>query len=162
MKENPDKNDEYLDWFVSLQLEVLSKSAPDLIKLKDKINRNIGRVQLDATTRYDLHIRLESMPKHTRRLCSVQHNNHPRRHAVYNRLGARFTRQCNGRRRNNVSCPQIERRHGNSKKIHRKILRKVRQTAKICSKMDPDNRGFSICKMQRTRQRTSSFLVKRR
>ncbi len=68
MKENPDKNDEYLDLFVSLQLEVLSKSAPDLIKLKDKINRNIGRVQLDATTRYDLHTRLESMPKHTR-LC---------------------------------------------------------------------------------------------
>ena len=43
MKENPDKNDEYLDWFVSLQLEVLSKSAPELIKLKDKINKHRSR-----------------------------------------------------------------------------------------------------------------------
>lgn len=64
MKENPDKKDEYIDLFVTLQLEVLSKSAPNLIRLKDKINRNIRLAQLDATTRYDLHTRLENMPKH--------------------------------------------------------------------------------------------------
>lgn len=68
MKENPNEKDRYMELMVDLQLEVLSKSAPDLIRLKDKINRNIAKVKLDATTRYDLHTRLESMPKHAK-LC---------------------------------------------------------------------------------------------
>lgn len=64
MKENPDKFDEYLDQFVDLQLLVHSKKAPLLNKLKDKMNRKITQTDLDATTRYELHTRLESMPKH--------------------------------------------------------------------------------------------------
>lgn len=64
MKEHPDKFDEYLDQFVDLQLLVHSKKAPLLNKLKDKMNRKITQTDLDATTRYELHTRLESMPKH--------------------------------------------------------------------------------------------------
>ena len=64
MQENPDKYDEYLNLFVDLQLEVHSKKAPLLNKLKDKMNRKITQTDLDATTRYELHTRLESMPKH--------------------------------------------------------------------------------------------------
>lgn len=64
VKENPDKFDEYLDRFVDLQLLVHSKKAPLLTKLKDKMNRKITQTDLDATTRYELHTRLESMPKH--------------------------------------------------------------------------------------------------
>lgn len=66
MKENPDKEDEYLELFVKLQMEVHSKSAPLLNKLKDKMNRKISQADLNATTRYDLHTRLDSMPKHTK------------------------------------------------------------------------------------------------
>lgn len=64
MKDNPDKFDEYLKLFVKLQIEVHSKKAPLLNKLKDKMNRKITQTDLDATTRYELHTRLEAMPKH--------------------------------------------------------------------------------------------------
>lgn len=66
MSENPDKLDEYLELFVNLQLEVQSKKSPLLNKLKDKMNRKINETSLDATTRYELHTRLESMPKHNK------------------------------------------------------------------------------------------------
>lgn len=64
MKENPDKYDEYLEKFVDLQIAVQSNKAPQLPKLKDKMNRKISETGLDATVRYELHTRLESMPKH--------------------------------------------------------------------------------------------------
>lgn len=66
MKENSDKMAEYLEILVDLQLEVHSKKAPLLNKLKDKMNRKISEADLDATTRYELHTRLEGMPKHTK------------------------------------------------------------------------------------------------
>ena len=66
MIENPDKMDEYLDRFVNLQLQIHSFKAPLLNKLKDKMNRKISEADIDATTRYELHTRLESMPKHTK------------------------------------------------------------------------------------------------
>ena len=66
MKENPDKYDEYLELFVDLQIEMHTKRAPLLNKLKDKMNRKISESNLDATTRYELHTRLEGMPKHNK------------------------------------------------------------------------------------------------
>lgn len=66
MAENPEKQEEYLNLFVDIQLEMHSKTMPRLHKLKDKMNRKISASPLDATTRYDLHTRLESMPKHTK------------------------------------------------------------------------------------------------
>lgn len=63
MEENPDKYDEYMELFVDLQMSVHAQKAPLLNKLKDKMNRKITESDLDATTRYDLHTRLESMPK---------------------------------------------------------------------------------------------------
>lgn len=64
MKENPHKYDEYLNLFVDIQLEIQSKKAPMLNKLKDKMKRKISETGLDATTRYDLHTRLGGMPEH--------------------------------------------------------------------------------------------------
>ena len=58
--------DEYLELLVDLQLEMHSKTCPMLGKLKDKMNRKISQSDLDATTRYDLHTRLEGMPKHNK------------------------------------------------------------------------------------------------
>lgn len=66
IEENPDKKEEYLELLVDLQLEVHKKSAPMLNKLKDKMSRKIDQTTLDATTRYDLHTRLNAMPKHTK------------------------------------------------------------------------------------------------
>ena len=66
MQDNPEKKEEYLNLFVDLQLEVQSKTCRLLNKLKDKMNRKISETDLDATTRYDLHTRLEGMPKHTK------------------------------------------------------------------------------------------------
>ena len=73
MEENPEKKDEYLAMFVDLQLLVQSKTNPLLNKLKDKMNRKISMAELDATTRYDLHTRLEGMPKHNK-LCHGDFN----------------------------------------------------------------------------------------
>lgn len=64
MEENPDKVEEYLEMFVALQMEIHSKKAPLLNKLRDKMNRKIEQTGLDATTRYELHARLDAMPKH--------------------------------------------------------------------------------------------------
>lgn len=63
-KENPEKADEYLDLFIDIQMEIHKQRAPLLSRLKDKMNRKISATELSATTRYELHTRLESMPKH--------------------------------------------------------------------------------------------------
>ena len=66
MEENPDKYDEYLELFVDIQMQIHNSRAPLLTKLKDKMNRKISEANLDATTRYELHTRLEGMPKHNK------------------------------------------------------------------------------------------------
>lgn len=66
MEENPDKLEDYMEQFVLLQKEILSKRSPLLTKLKDKMNRKISQSGLDATTRYDLHTRLAAMPDHVK------------------------------------------------------------------------------------------------
>jgi len=66
MEEDPDNMEKYLNRFVDLQLEVQSKTSPLLTKLKDKMSRKISIADLDATTRYDLHTRLEGMPRHNK------------------------------------------------------------------------------------------------
>jgi len=66
MEENSSKKDEYLDRFVDIQLSIHEKRSPLLNSLKDKMNRKISSGDLDATTRYELHTRLEGMPKHVK------------------------------------------------------------------------------------------------
>lgn len=59
--------EKYMEDFVDLQLQVHSKKAPLLNKLKDKLARQINSLkELDATARYELLTRLESMPKHNK------------------------------------------------------------------------------------------------
>lgn len=73
MEEHPEKKDEYLERFVDIQLEMHQKTAPRLGKLKDKMKRKISETGLDATTRYELDARLNSMPKHNK-LCHGDFN----------------------------------------------------------------------------------------
>ena len=66
IEEDPEKKEEYISLLVDMQIEVHSKTCPLLNKLKDKMSRKIAECELDATTRYDLHTRLEGMPKHNK------------------------------------------------------------------------------------------------
>ena len=66
MEEDEDKKGEYIELLVDIQMAVHSKTSPLLNKLKDKMSRKIAESDLDATTRYDLHTRLEGMPKHNK------------------------------------------------------------------------------------------------
>ncbi len=63
MEENPDKMDEYLEFFVDLQLQVLNSSCPLLNRLKEKMHRKIDQTELSSFVKYELHTRLDGMPK---------------------------------------------------------------------------------------------------
>jgi uncharacterized protein (TIGR02172 family) len=66
IEEDPEKKAEYIELLVDLHMNVHAKTCPLLNKLKDKMSRKIAETDLDATTRYDLHTRLEGMPKHNK------------------------------------------------------------------------------------------------
>lgn len=66
MEENPQNKDAYLEQFVELQMDVHTHRAPLLNKLHDKMKRKIDETGLDATTRYELHTRLDSTPHHNK------------------------------------------------------------------------------------------------
>ena len=67
MKADPENVEKYMSDFVDLQLQIHEKKAPMLNKLKDKLAAQIDHLkELDATQRYELRTRLESMPKHTK------------------------------------------------------------------------------------------------
>lgn len=73
MKENPEKKQEYLERLVDIQMELHSKTCPMLNLHYDKMRRKIAQTGLDATTRYELDSRLDSLPRH-RKLCHGDFN----------------------------------------------------------------------------------------
>lgn len=75
MKKHPEKMDEYMELFVDIHLQIHSKTAPLLNKLKEKLIRQIDSLsgELDATSRYELHTRLDGMPKH-KKVCHGDFN----------------------------------------------------------------------------------------
>lgn len=67
MERDPANIETYLDTFVDIQLSIHEKRGASLIKLKDKMRDKISAAHaIDATTRYELHTRLEGMPKHNK------------------------------------------------------------------------------------------------
>ena len=68
MEENPQKIEEYLDLMVDLQTEMHEKSVQLLPRLKDKMLYKISQTSFDDGVKYELQMRLESMPKHSK-LC---------------------------------------------------------------------------------------------
>lgn len=73
MLDHPEKINEYLDKFIEIQLEMHSKKAPMLNRQYDKFYKKISDSKFDATTRYDLHARLNSMKRHDK-LCHGDFN----------------------------------------------------------------------------------------
>lgn len=65
MTTNPDKIDEYMSLFVSIQRDIHSRKHMLLTKYKDKLVMKILNSGLDASARYDLSLRLSAMPKGT-------------------------------------------------------------------------------------------------
>lgn len=73
MKEHPEKEDEYLNLFVDIQLEILSKKVPLLNRIKDKYRRKLTEVNIDNNIKYELSQRLEGMKNHDK-LCHGDFN----------------------------------------------------------------------------------------
>ncbi len=68
MEEDSETFDKHLQMFVDIQIKITTKTCPLLSRLKDKMHRKIDLTDLDEPTKYELHTRLEAMPKHTK-LC---------------------------------------------------------------------------------------------
>lgn len=75
MDENKDKEDEYIEKLVDIQIDIQKVKCPSLNLLTNKLHERISstRDYIEATTRYELHMRLNSMPKHTK-LCHCDMN----------------------------------------------------------------------------------------
>lgn len=73
MRENPAEEEKYLDLMVELQVEMHSRRVPLLPRLKDKMQNKIGHTDFNDTIKYELQMRIESMPKHLK-LCHGDFN----------------------------------------------------------------------------------------
>ena len=76
MQDHPEKEDEYLDFFVDLQIKMSKEKVPLLGHLRDKMHAKISASSYPASVRYDLHVRLDGVHRHTE-LChgAVQPSN---------------------------------------------------------------------------------------
>lgn len=68
MQKHPEKEDEYLNFFVDLQIKMSQERVPLLGHLRDKMHAKISASSFPATVRYDLHVRLDGLPRH-KKLC---------------------------------------------------------------------------------------------
>lgn len=74
MEEEPEKLREHMERFVNLQLQIHSQRVSTIKRLCHKLMDQINSLKdLDATSRYELAARLNSMPKHTK-LCHGDFN----------------------------------------------------------------------------------------
>jgi aminoglycoside phosphotransferase (APT) family kinase protein len=73
MKNDPGNFDRYLEQFVDIQLDMHQYTATRLPLLLDKLHRKIIASGLDATVRYELRTRLDSLPRH-KKLCHGDYN----------------------------------------------------------------------------------------
>jgi len=73
MEKNKDKEQQYIERFVDIQLDMHRHSATRLPLLIEKMERKIKASDLDSTARYEILGRLAGMPKHTK-LCHGDFN----------------------------------------------------------------------------------------
>ncbi len=64
MQKDSSSFDGYLREFIEIQKSIHEKRSPLLTKFKDKMTTKIMQCELDASTRYDLCLRLNNMPMH--------------------------------------------------------------------------------------------------
>ncbi len=68
MEKYPEKEDTYLNFFVDLQIRMSEEKVPLLGHLRDKMHAKISASPYPASIRYDLHMRLDGLPRH-KKLC---------------------------------------------------------------------------------------------
>lgn len=73
MKEQPEKEDEYLQKFVDLQALVHTKRSQGLMRIKEKMNAKIAQTDFDDAIKFELASRLAGMPNHEK-LCHGDFN----------------------------------------------------------------------------------------
>ena len=74
MAQNPEKEDEYLNIFTDVQLNILSKTVPLLNTIKDKYKRRIDNMSnISENVKYELLQRLDGMKNH-KKLCHGDFN----------------------------------------------------------------------------------------
>ena len=73
LRKYPEKTEEFLSLFIGTQLEIHSKKHLLLTKYADKLKMKILQSELSASTRYDLSMRLDGMPRHTH-VCHGDYN----------------------------------------------------------------------------------------
>ena len=74
MEEHPEKEDEYLNLFVDLQLKVLSHRVPLLNRIKEKYTRKINQTEsIHDNAKYELLQRLDGMENHNK-VCHGDYN----------------------------------------------------------------------------------------
>lgn len=74
MEQNPDKEDEYLNRFVDIQLEILGHNVKILNRIKEKYNKRIDSLtNINDNVKYELLQRLDGMKNHTK-LCHGDYN----------------------------------------------------------------------------------------
>ena len=74
MKQYPEKEEEYLNKFIDIQLEILSNNVPLINRIKDKYKRKINDLlDINDNVKYELLQRLDGMKNHTK-LCHGDYN----------------------------------------------------------------------------------------
>lgn len=74
MEENPEKEEEYLNKFVGIQLDILGNTVPLLNNIKDKFNKKINSTdKIGDNVKYELLQRLDGMKTHNK-LCHGDFN----------------------------------------------------------------------------------------
>lgn len=73
MKKYPEKKEELLRLFVDVQRQIHQKRHLLLTKFADKLKMKIMQSNLSASTRYDLSMRVDGMPRHTH-VCHGDYN----------------------------------------------------------------------------------------
>ena len=144
---NSDKKniEKYMEDFVDLQLQIHGKTSPLLKGMKDKLARQINSLKdLDATTRYELLTRLESMPKHNK----VCHGDFNPSNVIVGKNGkmtvvdwAHATQgNASAERGYDISSLCIE-RSGNSRSVFEIVLQKERYGKTVCTAVASDRSG---------------------
>ena len=73
MEQHPEKTEEYLNWFVDLQVYILAKTVPNLNRMKEKYKNRINSLDLTDNAKYELLTRLDGMKDHIK-LCHGDYN----------------------------------------------------------------------------------------
>ena len=158
MAAHPEKMTEYLEQFVALQSEILSKRAPLLNRLKDKMNRKIRESGLDATTRYELHMRLNGMREHEK----ICHGDFNPSNVIVTPDGDWYVidwSQC--RCSENISAVLPEWQGRRCRTVLADFLRKERHCKAVCAFLDADCGSFPAWKGQGRRTGISAALGER-